>query len=177
MNMYRIPGYFLTVFLLLASLTFCTPSSPADDEKMTVPTTGIQLPTSLNLRDNLLQMRGITPDFTQAQWEKSGLGRLQAWRPQAGYYLLGELNNGQQEVTSLLILSDSPTESNAWMVNYHQQTLRDHLLVFHQNELQNRTVGSDWQDGTLRIRLSKGAERFTETFTIDPTGTFQPESG
>lgn len=176
MTSYRTPRYLFTLFFFLTILTSCTPSATPDEEKTVVPTTDTQLPTTLNLRDNLLQMRGITPDFTQAEWKKGGLNRLQAWSPQTGYYLLGALNNGQQQVTSLLILADNPAESNAWIVNYHKQTLRDYLLVFHQNDLQNRTVGSDWQDGKLSIRLRKGAEYFTETFTIDPQGTFQPVS-
>lgn len=174
MTIYRIPGYFLTAVLLWTGLSFCTSSSPSADGETVIPATNTQLPSTLNLRDNLLRMRGITPDFTQSQWEQSGLNRLQTWQPQAGYYLLGSLHNGQPQVTSLLILADSPAESNAWIVNYRDQVIQDHLLVFHQNDLQNRTVGSDWQNGTLRIRLRKGAERFTETFAIDERGTFQP---
>lgn len=162
--------------ILISCLLFlwagCEPTT--DTGSTTAPQTAMQLPDNLNIRDNILELRGITPDFTQDSWAGADLQRVHSWQEGNGYFLLGSLATDQSEVQSFLILEDGPAESNAWIVNYHKDQLADFLLVFHQNNLQNRTVGSDWVSGQLTVRLKQGADYFRETFTISPEGTFQP---
>ena len=164
----------LIMFIYAATfVSGCSPSSPSE-VPASRPSTDTELPSDLNLRENLLNMRGISPDFNQEMWQQSSLQNVRTWQPQTGYYLLGSLDNGHTAIVSLLILEDGPTESNAWIVNYSGNALSDYILVFHQNDLQNRTVGSDWNNGRLDIRMRKGAERFREIFTVNEQGQFQP---
>lgn len=152
-------------------------SSQSEGQTLTIPQSDLLLPEALNLRDNLLEMRGIEPDFTAESWRKAGLNALGDWRPGGGYYLLGELPNQQERVTTLLILEDRPEESNAWLINYRGDSLSDHLLVFHRNDLQERTVGSDYRDGQLSVRLNKNGTIYGETFLVHSSGAFEPVAG
>lgn len=165
----------LAIFVLgLTAGCLKSNSSQSKRQALTIPQSDLVLPEALNLRDNLLEMRGIEPDFTAESWRKAGLNVLVDWRPGGGYYLLGELPNTPESVTTLLILEDRPNESNAWLVNYREGSLSDHVLVFHRNDMQERTVGSDYRNGRLSIRSNKNGRSYGETFLVHSSGTFEP---
>jgi len=135
-----------------------------------VPDTSITLPEQLNLRENVLEMRGLTADFTKDTWRASGLDAVAPWRPGGGHFVLGQLKPAPAGVQALLILEDRPDQSTVWAVSYANGQLIDHLEVFHLNHGADRTVGGNWRAGQLDIQLNQGQERYVETFQLDASG-------
>ena len=153
----------------------CEESSNADDQAaVDIPQTNINLPEQLNLRENLLEMRGLTADFTEESWRSSGLTAVAPWRPGGSHFVLGQLKPAPTGVTTLLILEDRPEHSTAWAVSYADGQLIDYLEVFHMESGGKRTVGSNWRSGRLEIQLNRGQERYGETFQMDESGKWVP---
>lgn len=170
------PLYKLLVVISLALLAFrceapSTSNTSAGDE---VPKTNITLPEQLNLRENLLEMRGLTADFTADSWRESGLDVVAPWRPGGSHFILGELKPVPAGVTALLILEDRPEQSTVWAVSYADDRVADYLEVFHLADGTDRTVGGNWRSGRLAIRLDRGQEQYGETFRLDESGKWVP---
>jgi len=167
----------LLVLILVFLVCSCEESGNADSPaSVDIPETNITLPEELNLRENLLEMRGLTADFTEESWQSSGLDVVAPWRPGGSHFVLGRLQPVPASVTTLLILEDRPEQSTAWAVNYTNGQLTDFLEVFHMENGGKRTVGSNWRSGRLDIQLDRGAERYGETFQLDDSGKWVPFS-
>lgn len=164
------------VVIGLALLAFsCEESANSNaSEEVEVPKTNITLPEQLNLRENLLEMRGLTADFSAETWRESGLDAVAPWRPGGSHFVLGQLKPAPVSVTAFLILEDRPEQSTVWAVTYFDDQLADHLEVFHLENGTNRTVGGNWRSGRLDIQLDRGQERYGETFRLDESGKWVP---
>jgi len=164
------------IIISLALFAFgCEENRTAKDEgAVKIPETIIMLPEQLNLRENLLEMRGLTADFTAESWQESGLDVVAPWRPGGSHFILGELKPAPAGVTPLLILEDRPEQSTVWAVSYADDKLADHLEVFHLEDGNDRTVGGNWRSGRLDIQLDRGQERYGETFRLDESGKWIP---
>ncbi len=169
-------AYNSLLVIILAILVFsCEDSANGDSQaSVDIPQTNITLPEQLNLRENLLEMRGLTADFSAETWRESGLDSVAPWRPGGSHFVLGQLKPVPVSVTALLILEDRPEQSTVWAVTYFDDQLADHLEVFHLDNGTNRTVGGNWRSGRLDIQLDRGQERYGETFLLDESGKWVP---
>lgn len=156
----------------LACLPDKGPSSTAVPSR--IPITEITLPADLNLRENLIEMRGLTADFTPDTWKQYGLHTFIPYRTGSSYYLIGQMQPVPTDVYACIILEDRPDESKAWIVTYYQNKATDFIEVFSRTETQTRTVGSNWRSGKLYIQLTKGEQRYAEHFTISSIATLVP---
>ena len=166
----------LIATLLLLSCFACLPDPQPSTVPVSnrVPLTDITLPADLNLRENLIEMRGLTADFTPDTWNQYGLHTFIPYRTGSSYYLIGQMQPVPPNVYACIILEDRPDESKAWIFTYYQNKATDFIEVFNRTETQSRTVGSNWRLGKLYIQLTKAEHRYAEHFTISPTANLVP---